>query len=69
MTHCITAKGADDQLKQQQEVERQQMFHKLDYEYEVARVKTHTQRGFGLGFGHHGPPSAPGPPQPGPEQK
>ena len=48
--------------KDKQVEARHERFQQMDYEYEVARVKTHTQRSFGLGFGSSfGPPSAPPP--------
>ena len=38
-------KQGDDPMKKQEE-----MFQRLDQEYEFARMATHTHRGIGLGF-------------------
>lgn len=58
----IKANESEVPDKDKQVEKRNERFQQMDYEYEVARVKTHTQRSFGLGFGSSfGPPSAPPP--------
>ncbi|XP_071790483.1 uncharacterized protein [Asterias amurensis] len=61
----IPEQGADQGDTARQQEERVKLFQQLDQEYQIARVKTHTQRSFGLGFGHGGGPviqQAPTPP-------
>ncbi|XP_071946261.1 uncharacterized protein [Antedon mediterranea] len=57
----IKADSADPQDAEvlEQESEREKLFSQLDQEYQVARIKTHTQRSFGLGFGSGVPPPQP----------
>ncbi len=41
---------AEDEMTQEQLMKQQEMFQRLDKEYEFARMSTHTHRGVGLGF-------------------
>lgn len=42
--------GDSDKLTEEQLQKQKEMFQRLDQEYEMARMSTHTHRGVGLGF-------------------
>ncbi|ESO91622.1 hypothetical protein LOTGIDRAFT_233404 [Lottia gigantea] len=45
---------ADEDLTEEQRLKREELFARLDKDYEFARMSTHTHRGVGLGFASQG---------------
>ncbi|KAK6192867.1 hypothetical protein SNE40_004265 [Patella caerulea] len=44
----------DEALTEEQKIKREEIFNRLDKDYEFARMSTHTHRGVGLGFASQG---------------
>ncbi|XP_046572764.1 arginine/serine-rich coiled-coil protein 2-like isoform X2 [Haliotis rubra] len=50
-------KDSDEEKSEEQKKKTEEMFYRLDKEYEFARMTTHTHRGIGLGFQSQGLPN------------
>ncbi|XP_046336581.1 arginine/serine-rich coiled-coil protein 2-like isoform X2 [Haliotis rufescens] len=50
-------KDSDEEKNEEQKKKTEEMFYRLDKEYEFARMTTHTHRGIGLGFQSQGLPN------------